>query len=102
MATVNVTEQNFENEVLQAEQTVLVDFWAAWCGPCKMLSPIIDQIAEEMPGIKVCKVNIDEQPSLAVKYKVMSIPTLFVFKNGEQVNQVIGVQSKEEIKGLLN
>ncbi len=102
MATVNVTEQSFEKEVLQAEQTVLVDFWAAWCGPCKMLSPIIDQIAEEMPDIKVCKVNIDEQPSLAVKYKVMSIPTLFVFKNGEQVNQTIGAQSKEEIKGLLN
>ncbi|HCJ08027.1 MAG: thioredoxin [Lachnospiraceae bacterium] len=101
MAVVHVTTDNFEQEVLKAEQTVMVDFWAAWCGPCKMLSPIVDQIAEEHPEIKVCKVNIDEEPSLAIDYKVMSIPTLLVFKNGEKVNMSIGVQSKADIEAML-
>ena len=101
MAIVHVTTDNFEQEVLKAEQTVMVDFWAAWCGPCKMLSPIVDQIAEEHPEIKVCKVNIDEEPSLAIDYKVMSIPTLLVFKNGEKVNMSIGVQSKADIEAML-
>ena len=101
MAVVHVTTDNFEQEVLKAEQTVMVDFWAAWCGPCKMLSPIVDQIAEEHPEIKVCKVNIDEEPSLAIDYKVMSIPTLFVFKNGEKVNMSIGVQAKADIEAML-
>ena len=101
MAVISVTTDNFEQEVLKAEQTVMVDFWAAWCGPCKMLSPIVDQIAEEHPEIKVCKVNIDEEPSLAIDYKVMSIPTLLVFKNGEKVNMSIGVQSKSDIEAML-
>lgn len=101
MAIVNITADNFEKEVLQAEQTVLVDFWADWCGPCKMLAPIIDQIAEAHPEIKVGKVNIDQEASLAVNYKVMSIPTLVVFKNGEIANQTVGVQSKSDIEGLL-
>mgnify|MGYP004611655813 FL=1 len=101
MAVVHVTTDNFEQEVLKAEQTVMVDFWAAWCGPCKMLSPIVDQIAEEHPEIKVCKVNIDEEPSLAIDYKVMSIPTLLVFKNGEKVNMSIGVQAKADIEAML-
>ena len=101
MAVVHVTTDNFEQEVLKAEQTEMVDFWAAWCGPCKMLSPIVDQIAEEHPEIKVCKVNIDEEPSLAIDYKVMSIPTLLVFKNGEKVNMSIGVQTKSDIEAML-
>ncbi len=101
MAVISVTTDSFEQEVLKAEQTVMVDFWAAWCGPCKMLSPIVDQIAEEHPEIKVCKVNIDEEPSLAIDYKVMSIPTLLVFKNGEKVNMSIGVQSKSDIEAML-
>lgn len=101
MAVVHVTTDNFEQEVLKAEQTVMVDFWAAWCGPCKMLSPIVDQIAAEHPEIKVCKVNIDEEPSLAIDYKVMSIPTLLVFKNGEKVNMSIGVQAKSDIEAML-
>lgn len=101
MAVVHVTTDNFEQEVLKAEQTVMVDFWAAWCGPCKMLSPIVDQIAEEHLEIKVCKVNIDEEPSLAIDYKVMSIPTLLVFKNGEKVNMSIGVQAKSDIEAML-
>ena len=101
MAVVSVTADNFEQEVLKTEGIVMVDFWAAWCGPCKMLSPIVDQIAEEHPEIKVCKVNIDEEPSLAIDYKVMSIPTLLVFKNGEKVNMSIGVQSKSDIEAML-
>lgn len=101
MAVISVTADNFEQEVLKAEGIVMVDFWAAWCGPCKMLSPIVDQIAEEHPEIKVCKVNIDEEPSLAIDYKVMSIPTLLVFKNGEKINMSIGVQSKSDIEAML-
>jgi len=101
MAVVSITQNNFEDEVLKAEQTVLVDFWAGWCGPCKMLAPIVDQIAEEHPEIKVCKVNIDEEAALAIDYKVMSIPTLVVFKNGQIANQAVGVQSKTDIEGML-
>ena len=101
MAVIRVTADNFEQEVLKTEGIVMVDFWAAWCGPCKMLSPIVDQIAEEHPEIKVCKVNIDEEPSLAIDCKVMSIPTLLVFKNGEKVNMSIGVQSKSDIEAML-
>ena len=101
MAVVNVTKDNFEKEILKAEQTVLVDFWAGWCGPCKMLGPIVDQVAQEHPEIKVCKIDIDEQTELAVQYKVMNIPTLLVFKNGEVANQSVGVISKSEILELL-
>lgn len=101
MAVVNVTKDNFEEEILKAEQTVLVDFWAGWCGPCKMLGPIVDQVAQEHPEIKVCKIDIDEQTELAVQYKVMNIPTLLVFKNGEVANQSVGVISKSEILELL-
>lgn len=101
MAVISVTADHFEQEVLKTEGIVMVDFWAAWCGPCKMLSPIVDQIAEEHPEIKACKVNIDEEPSLAIDYKVMSIPTLLVFKNGEKINMSIGVQSKSDIEAML-
>ena len=101
MAVVNVTKDNFEKEILKAEQTVLVDFWAGWCGPCKMFGPIVDQVAQEHPEIKVCKIDIDEQTELAVQYKVMNIPTLLVFKNGEVSNQSVGVISKSEILELL-
>ena len=101
MAVVDVTVDTFEAEVLKAEGTVLVDFWAAWCAPCRMLSPIIDQIADEKPDVKVCKVNIDEQATLAIDYKVMSIPTVLVFKNGEVANKSIGVVSKSELLELL-
>ncbi len=101
MAVLNVTAANFEKEVLQAKQTVLVDFWASWCGPCKMIAPVIDQIAAEHEDIKVCKVNVDEEASLAIDYKVMSIPTLIVFKDGQAANQSVGVQSKSDIEGML-
>ena len=96
-----LTSENFETEVLKESKTVLVDFWASWCGPCRMLSPVVDQIAEERQDIKVCKVNIDEQPELAQKFDVMSIPTLLVFRNGKQVNSSVGVRPKQDILNLL-
>ena len=101
MAVITATSDNFETEVLGSDKPVLVDFWASWCGPCKMLSPVVDQIAEEKDDIKVCKLNVDEQQDIAVKYKVMSIPTLIVFKNGEEANRSVGVVPKEEILKLL-
>lgn len=96
-----ITKENFESEVLKSDKPVLVDFWAAWCGPCKMLSPIIDEIAEERSDIKVGKINVDEQPELASQFAVMSIPTLIVFKNGEIANKAIGVQPKDAILSML-
>ena len=101
MSVIDVKTADFETEVLKSDKTVLVDFWAVWCGPCRMLSPVVDQVAEENPNIKVCKVNVDEEQKLAVKYGVMSIPTLLVFKGGELVNQSIGVIPKEEILNLI-
>ena len=96
-----LTSENFEAEVLKESKTVLVDFWASWCGPCRMLSPVVDQIAEERTDIKVCKVNIDEQPELAQKFDIMSIPTLLVFRDGKQVNSSVGVRPKQDILNLL-
>lgn len=101
MAVLNVTTSNFEEEVLKSNQVVLVDFWATWCGPCRMLAPIVDEIATAHPEIKVCKVNVDEESALAMKYKTVSIPTLLVFKNGELVKQTIGVQSKSDIEKMI-
>lgn len=97
MAVLNVTTDSFEKEVLKSDKPVLVDFWASWCGPCRMLAPIVDSIAEEVTDIRVCKVNIDDEPDLAVKYGVMSIPTLVLFKNGEVAGVSVGVKSKSEI-----
>lgn len=101
MAVVNITNQNYQEEVLKADKTVLMDFWASWCGPCQMLSPVVDALAEEREDIKVVKVNTDEVPLLAQEFRVMSIPTLVVMKNGEETNRSIGVISKEEIVQLL-
>lgn len=97
----NITKENFDKEVLQAEGTVLVDFWASWCGPCRMIAPAVEKISEEHPDVKVCKVNIDDEQELAIKYGVMSIPTLMVVKNGEVVNTAVGLRPKEEIEELL-
>ncbi|MBC8611755.1 Thioredoxin [uncultured Ruminococcus sp.] len=101
MAVITITKENFEQEVLQAEQTVLVDFWASWCMPCKMLSPVVDEVAEENADVKVGKINIDEQPELAQQFRVMSIPTLAVFRGGKLVNQTVGVQPKSAIEDLI-
>ena len=86
---------------MQAEGTVLIDFWAAWCGPCRMIAPAVEKIAEEHPEVKVCKINIDDEQELAIRHGVMSIPTLMVVKNGEIVNTAIGLRPKEEIEALL-
>ena len=97
----NVTKENFDKEVMQAEGTVLIDFWAAWCGPCRMIAPAVEKIAEEHPEVKVCKINIDDEQELAIRHGVMSIPTLMVVKNGEIANTAIGLRPKEEIEALL-
>ena len=101
MAVVTVTSENCEQEVLKSEKTVLVDFWASWCGPCKMLSPVVEQIAEEREDVKVCKINVDDEPDLAGSYGVMSIPNLVVFKGGEKVAGSVGVQPKAKILAML-
>lgn len=101
MAVTEITKENYEAEVLQSDKPVLIDFWAAWCGPCQMLSPVVDEIAEERDDIKVCKVNVDENEYLAMEYRVMSIPTLVVIKGGEETNRSVGVITKDEILALL-
>ena len=100
MVTV-ITKDNFQAEVLQSDKPVLVDFWAAWCGPCKMLSPVVDQIADENPDIKVGKINVDDEPELAGQFGVMSIPTLLVFKDGQIAGQSVGVRPKNFILEML-
>ena len=103
MSVLNVTSENYESEVLKSEKTVLIDFYADWCGPCKMMSPVIDEIAEEMKEtVKVGKINVDENQDLAMEYGVMSIPTIVVIKNGEVQKTFVGVTDKEEIKQALN
>lgn len=98
-----ITKENFEKEVLQSEQPVLVDFWAAWCGPCRMVAPIVDQVAEEFKGkAKVGKINVDEQGELAEKYRIMTIPTLMVFKDGKVADSIVGARPKEELADMLN
>ncbi|HCB93256.1 MAG TPA: thioredoxin [Selenomonas sp.] len=101
MSVTVITKENFEAEVLKSDKPVLVDFWAGWCGPCRMLSPTVEEIAAENSDIKVGKVNVDEQPELAQQFNVMSIPMLVVFKNGQAVNSSVGVQPKDAILSLL-
>ncbi len=102
MAIVNLTSSNFNQEVLETPQTVLIDFWASWCGPCKMLSPVIDEIANEVgPNVKICKINVDEERDLAMEFKVRSIPTLMVIRDGKVVETSVGVKSKTEILQML-
>jgi thioredoxin 1 len=101
MAVIHLTEANFEQEVLKSDKPVLVDFWAPWCGPCKMLSPIVDEISEEINDVKICKVNTDEADTIALKYRVMSIPTLMLLKNGEAVATSIGAKPKSEVLDFI-
>ena len=102
MSVITVTKDNFDKEVLQSDKPVLLDFWASWCGPCRMVSPIVDEIAAENPDKKVGKVNVDEEPELASKFDVMSIPTLLVFEDGELVNRAVGACPKEMILDLFD
>lgn len=102
MSVQTITKENFEALVLQSDRTVLVDFWAPWCGPCRMVSPVVDEIAAERSDITVGKVNVDEQPELAMQFGVMNIPTLLVFKGGQVANKAVGARSKEELLKLLD
>ena len=101
MSVVNITQVNFQEEVLKADRPVLLDFWAPWCGPCRMVAPVVEEIAAERPDIKVGKVNVDEQPELAGRFGVMSIPALVVMKDGKVVNQAVGARPKSQILALL-
>ena len=101
MAVKVITKDNFEAEVLRAPGTVLIDFWAAWCGPCRMLSPIVDEVAESRSDVTVGKINVDEEHELAEKYHIMAVPTLMVFRDGKKVRESQGVIPKEEVEALL-
>ena len=101
MSAININKNNFQNEIMDSEKTVLLDFWASWCAPCRMVVPIIEEIAGKRPDIKVGKINVDEQPELASKFGIMSIPTLVVMKNGKIVQQVSGARPKKAILEML-
>ena len=101
MSVLHITKENFEAEVLKSDKPVLLDFYAVWCGPCKMIAPILDEIAAEREDIKVCKVNVDEEQELAAQYEVVSIPTLFVIKDGQVTNQSLGAKPKAQILDML-
>ena len=101
MSAININKTNFQSEVINSEKPVLLDFWASWCGPCRMVGPIVDEIAAERGDLKVGKVNVDEQPELAGQFGVMSIPTLVVMKNGKVTNQAVGVRPKGQILAML-
>ena len=101
MSAISVNKNNFGREVLNSDKPVLLDFWASWCGPCQMVSPIVDEIAAERSDIKVCKINVDEQPELAARFGVMSIPTQVVMKNGNVINQSVGARPKAQILAML-
>ena len=98
MAIIDLTKENFQVEITKSDKPVLVDFWAVWCGPCQMMAPILHELETEMPDVQIGKVNVDEQMDLARQFRVVSIPTLIIFKNGQEVQRMVGVTSKEELK----
>ncbi len=101
MAALKITKENFQQEVLESTKPVLLDFFATWCGPCKMVGPILEQIAEEHPEIKVCKVDVDQEQELAASFQVMSIPSIFVVKEGKVTNQAVGARSKKQLLAMI-
>ena len=101
MSILKITNSNFEQEILKSDKTVLLDFWADWCGPCRMISPIIDDLANEATNAKICKINVDEEPELASRFNVMTIPTLAIIKDGKELQRSIGVKSKKELLEML-
>lgn len=101
MSVIQITKDNFQTEVMDSKVPVLLDFWASWCGPCRMVSPVVDEIADETPTIKVGKINVDEQRELAAAFNIMSIPTLVVIKNGKITNQALGARPKQHILSML-
>lgn len=102
MPPLTITKSNFETEVMKSDIPVLIDFWAPWCGPCKMVAPVIDEISDEISGVKICKVNVDDEPEVASSFKVMSIPTLILVKNGSVVSQAVGAKPKAAILQMLS
>lgn len=101
MAIIDLTKENFQVEITKSDKPVLVDFWAVWCGPCQMMAPILHELETEMPDVQIGKVNVDEQMDLARQFRVVSIPTLIILKNGQEVQRMVGVTSKEELKDAL-
>ena len=101
MSVININKNNFQEEVMNSTKSVLLDFWASWCGPCRMVSPVVDEIAEERSDIKVGKINVDEEPELASQFQIMSIPTLMVIKDGKVTNKAMGARPKSQILALL-
>ena len=101
MSVININKSNFEEEVVNSDKKVLLDFWASWCGPCRMVAPIVDEIADERTDIKVGKVNVDEEQELTMRFGITSIPTLIVFENGEEINRIVGARPKEAILEVL-
>jgi thioredoxin 1 len=97
MAAVHLTQENFETEVMQSDKPVMIDFWASWCGPCQTVAPVIEELAQELTDVKIAKVNVDEQPDLATKFRIMSIPTMVLLKNGKVIDTTVGAQSKEDL-----
>ena len=101
MSIINLTKDSYHNEVMETEKVVVSDFWATWCGPCKMMAPVVEEVAKDYPDVKVCKVNVDEEPELSNAFKIVSIPTIVVIKNGEIIDSVVGYRPKEDIEKII-